>query len=155
MMYFPSFCWCFLSIIICRDRFLERYCINFFFSRTILVSPSMVIECFAGYSSLGCHYCFFKVCLTSVQDLLDFIVSVEKSGVIMIGLPYMLFDLFPLLCLVFFHFCAFGVLTIMWKYLFSCPIYSEFCRLFCLFMGITFFRLGVENYRLVSSRAEV
>jgi hypothetical protein len=28
-----------------------------------------------------------RVCLTSVQDLLAFIVSGEKSGVILIGLP--------------------------------------------------------------------
>jgi hypothetical protein len=31
--------------------------------------------------------CSFRVCMTSVQDLLAFIVSVEKSGIILIGLP--------------------------------------------------------------------
>ena len=31
--------------------------------------------------------CVPLVCITSVQDLLDFIVSREKSGVIPIGLP--------------------------------------------------------------------
>ena len=50
----------------------------------------MVIESFAGYSSLGWHLCSLRVCITSVQDLLAFIVSGEKSGVILIGLPYML-----------------------------------------------------------------
>ena len=52
-----------------------------------LVSPSMVIESFAGYRSLDCHLCSLRVCITSVQDLLAFIVSGEKSGVILIGLP--------------------------------------------------------------------
>jgi hypothetical protein len=52
-----------------------------------LVSPSMVIENFAGYSSLGWHLCSLSVCITSVQDLLAFIVSGEKSGVILIDLP--------------------------------------------------------------------
>jgi hypothetical protein len=35
-----------------------------------LVSPSKVIESFAGYSSLGWHLCSLRVCMTSVQDLL-------------------------------------------------------------------------------------
>jgi hypothetical protein len=57
------------------------------FSWNTLVSPSMVIESLAGYSSLGCHLCSLRVCMTSAQDLLAFIVSGEKSGVILIGLP--------------------------------------------------------------------
>ena len=52
-----------------------------------LVSPFMAIESFAGYSTLGWHLCSLRVCITSVQDLLAFIVSGEKSGVILIGLP--------------------------------------------------------------------
>ena len=47
---------------------------------------SMVIESFSGYSSLGWHFCSLRVCITSVQDLLVFMVSGEKSGVILIGL---------------------------------------------------------------------
>jgi hypothetical protein len=41
----------------------------------------------AGYSSLGWYLCSLGVCITSVQDLLAFIVSGEKSGVILISLP--------------------------------------------------------------------
>jgi hypothetical protein len=43
----------------------------------------------AGYSSLGWHWHLhsLSVCITSVQDLLGFIVSGEKCGVIRIGLP--------------------------------------------------------------------
>jgi hypothetical protein len=65
---------------------VERYCVNLVLSWNIMVSPSMVIESFAGYSRLGWHLCSFWVCITSVQDLLASIVSGEKSGVILIGL---------------------------------------------------------------------
>ena len=67
--------------------FVERFCINSVLSWNILVSPSMVIENFTGYSCLGWHFCSLRVCMTSALDLLAFIVSGEKSGVILIGLP--------------------------------------------------------------------
>ena len=66
---------------------MERYCINLFLLWNILVSPSIVIESFAGYSSLGWHLSSLRVCMTSAQDLLAFIISGEKSGVILRGLP--------------------------------------------------------------------
>ena len=59
---------------------------NLVLSWNTLVSPSMVIESLADYSVLGWHLCSLSVCVTSVQDLLAFIVSGEKSGVILIGL---------------------------------------------------------------------
>ena len=66
---------------------MERYCANLVLSWHILVSPSIVNESSAGCSSLGWHLCSLRVYITSVQDLLAFIVSGEKSGVILIGLP--------------------------------------------------------------------
>ena len=80
-------CWSFPSINLCKDRLVERYCLNLVLSKNILVSPSIVIESFAGYSILGWYLCLIRVCITSVQDILAFIVSGEKSGVILIGLP--------------------------------------------------------------------
>ena len=65
---------------------------NLVLSWNTLVSPSIVIESFAGYSSLGWHLCSLSVCITSVQDLLAVIVSGEKSGVILLGLS--LFSVF-------------------------------------------------------------
>ena len=65
---------------------MERYCVNLVLSWNTLVSPSMVIESFAGYSSLGWHLCSFRVCMTSAQDFLAFRASGEMSGVILIGL---------------------------------------------------------------------
>ena len=73
-----------------------------FFSRTNLDSPSMVIESIAGYSPLRWHFCSFSVFMTSVEALLNFIVSGQKSGIILIGLLYMLLDIFPLTALLFF-----------------------------------------------------
>ena len=66
---------------------MERYYMNLILSWNILFSPSMVVESFAEYSSLGWHLCSLRACIISVQDLLAFIVSGEKSGVILIGLP--------------------------------------------------------------------
>jgi len=66
---------------------VERYCVNLVLSWNILVSPSMLIESFSRYSSLSWHLRSLWVCMTSSQDLLAFIVSGEKSGVILIGLP--------------------------------------------------------------------
>jgi len=69
---FPSLCWSFLSTILSRAKFMERYYVNLFLSWNILVFPSMLIENFAGYSSLGWHLCSLRVCMTSAQDLLVF-----------------------------------------------------------------------------------
>ena len=66
---------------------MERYCLNLVLSWNILVSPFMAIESFAGYSSLGWCLCSLRVCMTSAQDLIAFVVSGEKSDVILIGLP--------------------------------------------------------------------
>ena len=65
---------------------MKRFCVNFVLSLNTLVSPSMVIESFVGYSSLGWHLCSLRLCMTSAQDRLPIIISVEKSGVILIGL---------------------------------------------------------------------
>jgi hypothetical protein len=46
----------------------------------------MVIESFAGYNSLCWHLYSLIVCIPSAQVLLAFRVSVEKSGLILIGL---------------------------------------------------------------------
>ena len=46
----------------------------------------MIIESFTEDSSMGWYLCSFRVCMTSVQDLLSVTVSIEKSGVILIGL---------------------------------------------------------------------
>ena len=76
---------------------MERYCINLVLSWDTLVSLSMEIENFAGYSSLGWYLCSLMVCMTSAQDHLAFIVSGKKSGIILMVFLHMLLDLVPLL----------------------------------------------------------
>jgi hypothetical protein len=73
--------------ILCRTEFVKKYYVNLFLSWNILVSPSMIIESFAGHSILGWYLCSLRVCMTSSQDILAFIVSGEKFCVILIGLP--------------------------------------------------------------------
>jgi hypothetical protein len=55
----------------------------------------MVIESFSVYSSLYCHLCSLRVFISSPKDLLAFIFSGEKSGVILIGLPLYATGSFP------------------------------------------------------------
>ena len=66
---------------------MARYCVNLVLSWNTLVSPSVVIESFAGYSGLDWHLCSLRFYITSLWDLLAFIVSGEKSGLILISLP--------------------------------------------------------------------
>ena len=84
---------------------MERYCVNLVLSWNILVCPSIVIESFAEYSSLGWHLCSLRVCMKSAQDRLAFMVSGEKSGVILIGLP--LYVTWP------FSLTAFNILSLL------------------------------------------
>jgi hypothetical protein len=67
----------------------------------------MVTGSFAGYSRLGWHLWSLMICKTFVQY---FRVSVEKSGVILIGLPLYVTWPFPLTG---FLFSTFSVLIII------------------------------------------
>ena len=58
--------WRFPSSNLYRAGLVERYCFNLVLSWTILVSPLMMIESFAGYSSLGWHLCFLMVQMKSI-----------------------------------------------------------------------------------------
>jgi hypothetical protein len=78
------------------------------------VSLSMVIESFAGITSLSWHLWSLRACMTSVQGLLAFRVSVEKSDVILIGMPLYVTWLFPFTAFnIISLFCTFSVLIIM------------------------------------------
>ena len=74
----------------------------------------MLIESFAGYSSLGWLLFSLRDFLNSDQALMAFIVSVEKSGVILTGLPLCVTWPFPLAAFnILSLLCAFNVLIIM------------------------------------------
>jgi hypothetical protein len=48
-------CWSFPSSVLCRAGFVDKYCLNLVLSWNSLCSPSMMIESFSGYGSLGWH----------------------------------------------------------------------------------------------------
>jgi hypothetical protein len=74
----------------------------------------MLIESFAEYSSLGWHLCSLRFFMNSDQALLAFIVSIEKSGVILIVLPLYVTWPFSLAAFnILSLFCAFSILIIM------------------------------------------
>ena len=75
----------------------------------------MVIESLPGYSSLGLHPWSLNVSIRLDQVVLAFIVSNEKSGVILIHLPlyvtwHFSFEALNILSLLF----MFSVLIILW-----------------------------------------
>jgi hypothetical protein len=71
----------------------------------------MVIERSSGYSSLGWRLWFLRGYKTSVQALLPFRVSVEKSTVVLVSLP--LYVTWPLSLSAFFMFSGYCVFTFM------------------------------------------
>ena len=77
----------FPSSIFSKAGFVAMYCLNLFLTWNILFSPLMVNTSFVGCSILGLYPWSLRVCSTSIQDLLAFMVSIEKSGVILIGFP--------------------------------------------------------------------
>jgi hypothetical protein len=60
---------------------------------------SIVIEGFAGYTSLDWHIFSLGVYIIFVQDILDFSFSLKKSGAILIGLPLCITWLFSITAL--------------------------------------------------------
>ena len=77
----------FPSITFCKAGFVAMNRLNLFLSWNILFSPLIVNDSLGGYISLGLHPWSRSFCSISIQDLLAFMVSIEKSGVSLIGLP--------------------------------------------------------------------
>jgi hypothetical protein len=109
----PSLCWSFHSRTLCRAGLVDRYCLNLILSWTICISPSLLIESLLGIVVLLELYSLM-VCMISEQTLQAFSVSVEKSGVILIGLP--LYVTWPVSFAAFnilYLFCELNVLITM------------------------------------------
>ena len=98
----------------------------------------MSMESYAGSSSWA-GICVLLVCMTS---LLAFIVFVEKSGVILMGLP--LYATWPFSLAAFNNLslhCAFCVLIVR-RFYFLSHLFGVLSAS-CTFMSISFFRLGM------------
>ena len=64
----------------------------------------MLNESFAGFSSLCRHLCSLRVCMISEKILLAFIISLEKSDVVLIGL--LLYVTWPFILAAFNILCS-------------------------------------------------
>jgi hypothetical protein len=104
---------------------------------------SMAIESFTECSRcLSWHLWSLKALKTSVQYLLAFRVSIEKSDLILISLPLYVTLLFNLAGLnILYLFCTFSVLIIMCWAIF-CSNLLGVLQASCMFVGLSFVRLG-------------
>ena len=102
----------------------------------LLISPSYLNEILAGYSNLGCRLFSFITLSMSCHSLLAWRVSIERSAVILMGIPLCVICCFSLaafnicsLCLIFvnlinmclgvFHLglILFGTFWVSWTWL--------------------------------------
>ena len=113
MVQVSSLCWIFPSRILCKAGLVDRYCLNLVLSSNILFSPCMLIKSFAGYSSLGWHFCSLRVFMTSPGPS-GFHSLGETSGVILKSLSLYVSWPFSLAAfnILSLH-CVFSVLIVM------------------------------------------
>jgi hypothetical protein len=72
--------------VFCSGGFVVLYCFSFYLSGKVFISSSILNDIFAG-SVLRLKLFSFNAQNTLLHALLAFKVSVEKSAVILIGLP--------------------------------------------------------------------
>ena len=82
--------------------------LSFCLSVKLLISPSYLNEILAGYNNLGCRLFFFITLSMSCHSPLAWRVSIERSTVILMGIPLCVICCFSLaafnicsLCLIF------------------------------------------------------
>ena len=120
--------------------------LSFCVSVKLLISPSYLNGILAGYSNLGCKFSSFITLSMSCHSLLAWRVSIERSAVILMGIPLYVICCFSLaafdicsLCLIFvnlinmclgmFHlgFILFGTFWVSWTWvIISFPILGTF-----------------------------
>ena len=117
--------------------------LSFCLSVKLLISPSYLNEILAGYSNLGCRLFSCITLSMSCHSLLAWRVSIERSAVILIGIPLCVISLAAFnicsLCLIFvnlinmclgvFHlgFILLGTLWVSWTWvIISFPILGKF-----------------------------
>ena len=116
--------------------------LSFCLSVKLLISPSYLDEILAGYNNLGCRLFSFITSSMSCHSLLAWRVSIERSAVILMGIPLCVICCFSLaafnihsLCLIFVNlinmclgvfclrFILFGTLWVSWTWvIISFPI---------------------------------
>ena len=142
--------------------------LSFCLSEKLLISPSYLNEILAGYTNLGGRLFSFITLSMSCHSLLAWRVSIERSAVILMGIPLCVICCFSLaafnicsLCLIFvnlinmclgvFHLGFFlsGILWVSWTWvIISFPILGKFSTIiswsifswsFCLLLELLWF----------------
>ena len=82
--------------------------LSFCLSVKLLISPSYLNEILSGYSNLDCRFFYFITSSMSCHSLLAWRVSIERSAIILMGIPLCVMYFFSLaafnicsLCLIF------------------------------------------------------
>ena len=73
--------------IYCKAGLVVLNSLNFYLSEKLFISPSILSEILAGYSTLGCRFFPFSPLNISCHSLLVFRVSAEGSAVKCMGFP--------------------------------------------------------------------
>ena len=95
----------------CNVDVVEMYSSSLLLSQKLLISPSILNESLAGYSSLGCKPLLFIIWNVLCHTSLAFSVSVEKSVVNLVRAPFYVtfdFSLAAFKILFVFEFCHFN-----------------------------------------------
>ena len=93
-----SICW--------RAGLVVLNSLSFCLSVKLLISPSYLNEILAGYSNLGCRLFSFITLSMSCHFLLAWRVSIERSAVILMGIPFCVISCFSL--------AAFNIYSLYW-----------------------------------------
>ena len=120
--------------------------LSFCLSEKLLIPPSYLNEILAGYNNLSCRLFSFIILSMSCHSLLAWRVCIERSAVILMGIPLCVICCFSLaasniysLCLIFVNlvnmclgvfrlgFILFGTLWVSWTWVvISLPILGTF-----------------------------
>ena len=102
----------------------ELNSLSFCLSEKLLVSPSILNGILAGYSILSCRFFPFNTLNISCHSLLACRVSIERSAVILMGIPLYVICCFPLAA---FHICSLCLIFVSWL----------ICVLVCFSLGLS------------------
>ena len=116
--------------------------LSFCLSVELLISPSYLNEILVGYNNLGCRLFSFIILSMSCHSLLAWRVSIERSAVILMGIPLCVICCFPLLLLIFVL-CVWSLL--IWL----------ICVLGCFALGLSCLGLSCSSFKKKSKTSTV